>query len=124
MIGCLTADTTEAQQIGATFPALYSQGDPTDGEQYLMQQLNRARQDPVGEGQRLAAWLWNTPDGQAVILHYGVDPDQIASAFAALPAAPPLAFDPDLLAAARSHATDMAVNNFEGHTGSDGSTRE
>ena len=34
----------------------------------------------------------------------------------------PLAVSPQLSAAARGHSRDMAVNNFFGHTGSDGST--
>ncbi len=111
-----------AQQALATAQTLYSQGDPTDDEQYLMQQLNRARMDPAGEGQRLAAWLRNDPEGQAVVTQYGTSPDQITSAFAMLPAVPPLAFDPDLLATARGHSQDMAAHDFLTHTGSDGST--
>ena len=63
----LIATSGRAQQPAANqSPVLYKQGDPTDSEQYLLQQLNRARIDPVGEGQRLAEWLRNTPDGQAV----------------------------------------------------------
>ena len=53
---------------------------------------------------------------------YSLNPDQVASAIAAFPAVPPLALDPDLLLAARQHATDMAVHNYQSHTGSDGST--
>ncbi len=48
------ASSGRAQQPAAsTPPGLYTQGDPADNEQYLLGQLNRARLDPAGEGQRL-----------------------------------------------------------------------
>ena len=119
----LIASAGRAQQaVPVTSQTLYSQGDPTDGEQYLLQQLNRARMDPVGEGQRLAVWLRDTTTGQEVVAQYGTNPDQVISDFAALPAVPPLAFDPHLIAAARGHSTDMVSTGIESHTGSDGST--
>ncbi len=110
---------TEQDNVAQT---LYSQGDPTDDEQYLMQLLNLARKDPAGEGQRLAAWLRDTTTGQEVVAQYGTNPDQVISDFAALPAVPPLAFDPHLIASARGHSADMAATGVETHTGSDGST--
>lgn len=114
---------------GQTF---YSHGDPTSEEQYLLQKLNRARMDPVGEGKRLADWLRNTSDGQGVVARYGTNPDQVASDIAAFPAVAPLAFNPKLLAAARSHSNDLASHDGLGpggdanplldHNGYDGST--
>ena len=82
---------------------------------------------PAGEGQRLKAWLAGTPDGKGVIFTYGVNPDQVAADFAALPAVPPLAFDPHLLASARAHSADLAAHGGVGpggdlHAGYDGST--
>ncbi|BDG29526.1 CAP domain-containing protein [Thermus thermophilus] len=38
------------------------------------------------------------------------------------PAAPPLAWDARLTAAARAHTEDMAAHGFLGHVGTDGST--
>ena len=110
----------------AVAPILYSQGDPTPDEQYLLQLLNRARQDPTGEGQRLAAWL-NLPAQAGLVSEYNVSASQIAAAFAAIPATPPLAFNADLLAAARGHSADLAPldgNSPDGnnHDGTDGST--
>ena len=119
----------EAQQPGSAVasPVLYSQGNPSDGAQYLLQKLNAARMDPAGEGQRLAAWLTGTPDGQEVVSYYKVDSNQIASAFAALPAVPPLAFNPDLIASSEAHSADLAAHggvfvNGDAHAGYDGST--
>ena len=113
-------------QAAASTPTLYSQGDPSNDEQYLLQLLNRARQDPVGEGQRLAAWL-NLPAQAGLVAEYNVSASQIASAFAAIPATPPLAFNADLIAAARGHSQDLAPldgNSPDGndHDGTDGST--
>ena len=124
--GVVASNLSHAQQ-SATKPQLYSQGDPSKDEQYLLQQLNRARLDPVGEGQRLAAWLRTTPEGQSVVSYYGTNPAQVISDFAALPVVPPLAFDPDLLKAALGHSEDLAAHNGVypsggGHIGYDGSS--
>lgn len=107
--------------------ASYPQADPTGQEQYLLQKLNRARIDPVGEGQRLADWLRNTEDGRSVVSYYKIDPAQVQSAIAAFPAVSPLVFNANLGAAARGHSTDLVVNNISpdsglAHTGSDGSS--
>ena len=58
---------------------------------------------------------------------YGVNPDQVVSDFAALPAVQPLAFNSDLITAATGHASDIAAHNGQGpngdgHNGWDGST--
>lgn len=120
----VTGDQVAAQGSGT--PVRYDQGDPSDNEQYLLQQLNRARMDPVGEGQRLAVFLRANP---AIISQYGVSPDQVMADFAALPAVPPLAFNADLLAAASAHSADLAAHNGtapggDDHAGYDGSTPE
>lgn len=118
----VTGEKVAAQGSGT--PVRYDQGNPSDDEQYLLQKLNRARMDPVGEGQRLAAWLRANP---AIVNQYGVNPDKVASDFAALPAVPPLAFNADLLASARSHSSDLGPHDGVGpggddHAGYDGST--
>lgn len=98
------------QPVANASPIPYSQGDPTPEEQYLLERLNRARLDPVGEGQRLAAWLRSTAEGQSAARQFGVDPDQVARDFATLPAVPPLVFNADLIAAARGHSADLAAH--------------
>ena len=105
---------SEGQQSTSFAPQVYSQGNPTNEEQYLLERLNRARLDPVGESQHLAAWLRATPVGQGIVSQYGTNPDQVASDFAALLAAQPLAFNADLITAARGHSTDIASHNGEG----------
>ena len=105
----------------------YPQADPTEQEQYLLQKLNRARIDPVGEGQRLADWLRNTADGQSVVAYYQISPDQVQSAIATFPAVSPLIFNASLGTAARGHSADLVANNITwdsglAHSGSDNST--
>ena len=107
-------------------PTLVEQANPTDEEQYLLQKLNRARTDPAGEGQRLAAWLRNTVIGRQIVQQYSTNPDQVAAGFAALPAVPALACDASLLSAARRHSDDLAAHhgvppNGDYHAGYDGS---
>lgn len=71
-------------------------GDPTPGEQELLELMNRARKDPVAEGARL-----------------GLD-------FSAYPARPPLAHNKFLGDAALAHALDMANRPFYAHVNPDG----
>ncbi len=133
LLGAWIPNRSHAQQPTASdMPQFYSHGDPTGEEQYLLEKLNHARLDPASEGQRLAAWLRDTPVGAEVIQTYHTDPAQVASDFARLPAVPPLAFNADLLAAARGHSVDLAphdglgpgaaTNPAQDHVGYDGST--
>ncbi|RYD39149.1 MAG: CAP domain-containing protein, partial [Verrucomicrobiaceae bacterium] len=98
----------------------YSHGNPTADEQYLLELINRARSNPAAEGLRLA----NTTDRDVkfAVDFFGVDVARLKKDFASYPARPPLAMNPQLLAAARRHSNDMARKNFQSHTGSDGST--
>jgi hypothetical protein len=66
-------------------------------EQLFLERLNDARADPAAYGASI-----------------GVDLSGVA-------ASQPLAFDPRLIQSARDHSQDMNVNNYFGHTGSDGS---
>ena len=105
---------------------VYDHGDPTAEEQYIMEMINRARANPTAEGIRLA----NSTDPDVVDSYsYWASqgapfatPANVKSAFATYPAKPPLAFNKDLLAAARDHSQDMIDHNFQGHNGSNGST--
>lgn len=99
---------------------LYSIGTPTDEEQLYLEYINRARANPPAEGVRLAGTT--DPDILAAYSSYGVDTNLLKAQFSAIPAAPPLAMNAQLLAAARGHSQDMLVNDYQGHDGSDGST--
>ena len=100
--------------------ALYSIGDPTDQEQLYLEFINRSRADPAAEGVRLAATT--DPQVRAQYTNLGVNLAQMQAEFATNPAAPPLALNAKLLAAARLHTGDMYNNQYEGTPGTDGST--
>ena len=98
----------------------YSHGDPTALEQFMLEMINRARANPPAEGVRLQTTA--DPDVVAAYRFFQVDVAKMAAEFATYPARPPLAFNASLIAAARGHSDDMARNDFQGHTGSNGSS--
>ena len=93
---------------------------PTDQQQYMLEQINQARMNPRAAAVSVTSNL--TPDISSTVAHYGVDLNATEQAIASAPAKPPLAWNPDLAAAAQAHSQDMATNQFQSHTGSDGST--
>jgi len=99
---------------------LYSHGDPTPEEQLMLEYINRARANPPAEGERLATT--SDPDVVQSYQYFGIDKNKVRSDFQNYPPRPPLAFHPKLIEAARNHSRDMKSNDFQGHTGSDGST--
>jgi hypothetical protein len=107
-------------EASAAGPSLYYIGEPTAHEQLYLEYINRARANPADEALRLA----NTTDRDAIqaYTHFEVDLDLMVSDLSSLPAAPPLALNAKLLAAARLHSQDMLANGFQGHVGTDGST--
>src|SRR5271165_3991343 len=93
---------------------------PTDQEQYMLELINQARMNP--QAAAVSVTSNPTPDILATVAHYNVDLNATEQAIASAPAKPPLAWNPDLAAAAQAHSQDMATNQFQSHTGSDGST--
>jgi hypothetical protein len=101
--------------------AVYSHGDPTPEEQYILELINRARANPKAEGDTLSKTT--DPDISSAYTYFGTPTrSQVRSDFATYTAQPPLAFNANLITAARKHSKDMLDNNFQSHTGSDGST--
>ncbi|PYI92250.1 MAG: hypothetical protein DME97_10980 [Verrucomicrobia bacterium] len=107
-------ETTES-----TTAQLYSIGDPTNEEQYYLELINRARANPTAEGIRLAT----TTDSNVLAAYsaFGVNLVLMQSQFAVLPPAPPLSMNATLMTAARAHSQNMLQNNYQGHSGPDGS---
>jgi hypothetical protein len=98
---------------------LYSIGDPTNEEQYYLELINRARANPAAEGVRLAT----TTDSnvRAGYTSFGVNLVLMQAQFALIPPAPPLSMNGTLTTAARAHSQNMLQNNYQGHSGPDGS---
>lgn len=78
----------------------------TDAEQLILEYINRARLDPLGEAERYG-----------ISLNEGLDPGTISAA-----PKPALAPDRDLLEAARGHSRWMLEADSFSHTGRGGST--
>jgi len=98
----------------------YTHGEPTAEEQYMLELINRARAYPAAEGLRLQATT--DPDIVSAYRYFQVDLGKLVADFAGYPPRPPLAFNANLIAAARGHSRDMADHDFQGHTGSGGSS--
>src|SRR6185295_4545267 len=116
----------EVEAAGAPFQLKiatqqWSIGDPTGEEQELLELMNRARIDPVGEGDRIfrdydsarvkqAAdyWLKQRP---------GVEYTRAENrdAFHGYPAQPPFAFNAKLIDAARGHSALMKQYDQQSH---------
>lgn len=98
----------------------YSHGDPTVEEQYTLELINRARANPKAEGIRLVDTP--DPDVQGAIGFFSISKSLVKSQFDTYPSRPPLAFHPKLIDCARGHSADMRTNDFQGHSGSNGSS--
>jgi hypothetical protein len=96
----------------------YSIGQPTDEEQLYLEYLNRMRANPTAEGQRLA----NTTDTDVLSAYsfFSVDLSLMQSEFSTNAPVPPLAFNGQLIAAARWHSGDMYTNQYQGHSQTNG----
>lgn len=104
----------------------YSIGDPTPEEQLYLEMINRARANPVAEGQI----FYNTTDARVRASYNNtttppywiVDLALMTNQFNLIPPTPPLAMNAKLIQVARAHSQDMFNNAFQSHDGSDGST--
>jgi len=83
---------------------LYSHGNPSDIEQYLLELINRARANPAGEESR-----------QGTALNSGLPANTISYA-----PKQPLAFENHLIVAARQHSADMLARAYFSHVGLNG----
>jgi hypothetical protein len=108
-------DAEPAQQ-----QSVYSHGNPTNEEQYELELVNRARANPVAEGNILS-----TTTDQTISFKYtyfgSPSRAKVKSDFLTYTVKPPLAFNGSLITAARSHDVDMFNHNYQGHQGTDGS---
>ena len=83
----------------------YDSGNPTPDEQLVLEYINRARANPIAEGQRLG-----------IDIHEGLqDPSLVGPR-------PPLAMNKLLLSIAEAHSEDMYIGNYFSHTDPNGTT--
>ncbi len=97
----------------ATALILYDDGNPTPQEQLVLEYINRARANPVAEGQRLGIDITEGLQDDPQNGCYG--PEYVG-------VRPPLAMNPDLLSVAEAHSEDMYNQNYFSHTDPNGTT--
>lgn len=114
------ANTKSANILSPTAGTKYSHGNPTDGEQYVLELINRARANPKAEGERIAAS--KDPDLLQAIAYWKVDINKVKADFATYPQRPPYAFNEKIINAARGHSNWMVSTNTQSHTGAGGSS--
>jgi uncharacterized protein YkwD len=92
---------------------LYNSGNPTPEEQLVLEYINRARANPVAEGQRLG-----------IDIHEGLQDDSQNGCYGPeyVGVRPPLAMNPALLSIAEGHSQDMYNQNYFSHTDPNGTT--
>lgn len=105
--------------------------EPTEYDQYALELVNRARANPAGEVTRTAADAVSRPGifGSLYVPYRGAPglnegPPRLGGQTYTIPAAAkqPLAFNPQLMAAARSYAAVCQANNNISHSYNDGGT--
>jgi len=89
--------------------------DPEPAEQKMLWYMNRARQDPAAEG----VWLAGISDTDVLnaVTFFDVYLDALKTAFAALEAKPPAAFDIRLHDASVLHSLDLIERDTQDHEG-------
>jgi uncharacterized protein YkwD len=95
---------------------------PTSASQYALSLMNLARTNPQAAANWLNQAVANDPNVQATLNYYGVNLQQKLGQLSSATAQPPLAWNGSLANAAQGHSQDMYNNNFQSHTGTDGSS--
>ncbi|MBS0657101.1 MAG: carboxypeptidase regulatory-like domain-containing protein [Verrucomicrobia bacterium] len=123
LTGALAFGLAASSQAQPT--TLYSFGNPTANEQFMLELVNRARMNPANEGNYLAGLAQTDADVAAAVTFYTdgraippqnwVSPIVLKATFASYAAIPPVAWNPLLLACAQAQAADMAARNYQGH---------
>jgi hypothetical protein len=92
---------------------LYNSGNPTPDQQLVLEYINRARANPIAEGQRLG-----------IDIHEGLEDDPQNGCYGPeyVGVRPPLAMNPLLLGIAQAHTEDMYNLNYFSHDDPNGTT--
>lgn len=102
-------------QYRISFDSLEDRLTPTVGarEQYMLELLNRMRENPAAE----LPILLNSgdPDVASAMSYFGVNRTTLANQWASLTAAPPVAWNDNLAAAALGHSQALAAADAQSH---------
>jgi len=101
---------------------LLSSAAPNNDQQLALQLINMARTTPQAASQ----WLTRNvgSDVKNTLKYYNVDVDSVKNTIASSRPLPPVAWNGDLAEAAQQHSQDMADNQYQSHTGSDGTSAD
>lgn len=100
---------------------LLSSAAPNNEQQLALSLINLARTNPQAASQ----WMGSIgSDVKKTLDHYNVDVAAVKATVASSPALPPVAWNSNLADAAQSHSDDMAANEYQSHTGSDGTSSD
>jgi hypothetical protein len=87
---------------------------PTDAEQYMLELINRARGNPTAEADRLLLIAQSDPLIKATTQNWNLS--TFYSVISSIGPQPPLAFNPNLIEAARDHDSVMLAANAQVHS--------
>ena len=101
---------------------LLSSAAPNNDQQLTLQLINMARSNP----QAAAQWLTKGTDSslKKTLQHYNVDAGAVLNTISSSRPLPPVAWNSNLADAAQAHSQDMADNQYQSHTGSDGTSAD
>lgn len=108
----------------------YSIGTPTAKEQHYVEMINRARANPTAEGIRLDGYKNTEPDIKSSYDYFAVNLTTMMAEFVTgsasgkptLNVTPPLSINAALTTSARLHSQFQIDTDYQGHTGSGGSS--
>jgi len=101
---------------------MLSSGGPSSQAQYMLQLINMARTNPQAASQWISKNV--TPEVSNTLKHFNVDVNAVQKTIANSTPLPPVAWNGNLASAAQGHSQDMADNQYQSHTGSDGSSAD
>ncbi len=114
-------ETLETRELLSTVSAPpVSVAAPTAELQYALELTNAVRTNPGAGFNQITANI--SPSTQQTLDYYGVNLQQEKQSISGMQARQPLAWNTQLAQAAQSHSQDMAVNGYQSHTGSNGSS--
>ncbi len=109
----VTEADASLRQVKPLTETPYDIGDPSDEEQMYLELVNYARADPAGEALRFAQTT--DPTLLESYEYFTVDLELFVSDTSQYPVAPPLAFEPRLIQAARGHSQWMLDHGIQSH---------
>lgn len=114
-LGAIFAVSVGFLGVGEAQTIQYSIGDPSAEEQLSLELINRARANPAAEGERLAAQALAEASVYSDVYSFGTSLAVMKAEMAGIAPTPPLSFNENLIAVARTHNDNMLASNVQTH---------